>query len=74
MVIKDKKGIENGVVNYLFRFWVEEDILIDDSFFEEKVYYVFEYLKEEYFVVMILESMEDDFLWYVDFFNYLVCD
>lgn len=73
LVIKDKKGIENGVANHLSRLRVEEDIPIDDSLPEEKVY-VLEYLKEEYPAVMILESMEDDLPWYADFFNYLACD
>lgn len=73
LVIKAKKGIENGVADHLSRLRVEEDIPIDDSLPEEKVY-VLEYLKEEYPAVMILESMEDDLPWYADFLNYLACD
>jgi hypothetical protein len=45
LVIKDKKGIENGVADHLSRLRVEEDIPIDDSLPEEKVY-VLEYLKD----------------------------
>ena len=38
--IKDKKGIENGVVNHLSRMKIDEETALDDSLPEEHVYVI----------------------------------
>ncbi|KAF8050838.1 hypothetical protein N665_1866s0002 [Sinapis alba] len=72
LVIKDKKGIENGVADHLFRLKVEEELPLADTLPVETVYAVSVQYNDGY--VPVKDASIPKVPWFSEIANYLAAD